>query len=113
MVTENDVRRVALSLPETTEKPSYGTPGFRVKDRLFARLREEGDLLVWVADEGEKRGLVASEPEKFSTTPHYDGHPSVLVRIEAVDEDELRELLTESWRLRAPKKLAAQLDGEP
>jgi hypothetical protein len=112
MVTENDVRRVALSLPETTEKPSYGTPGFRVKDRLFARLREEGDLLVWVADEGEKRGLVASEPEKFFTTPHYDGHPTVLVRIEAVDEDELRELLTESWRLRAPKKLAAQLDGE-
>lgn len=112
MVTENDVRRVALSLPETTEKPSYGTPGFRVKDRLFARLREEGDLLVWVADEGEKRGLVASEPDKFFTTPHYDGHPTVLVRIEAVDEDELRELLTESWRLRAPKKLAAQLDGE-
>lgn len=113
MVTENDVRRVALSLPETTEKPSYGTPGFRVKDRLFARIRAEGDLLVWVADEGEKRGLVSSEPEKFFTTPHYDGHPTVLVRIEAVDEDELRELLTESWRLRAPKKLAAQLDSEP
>jgi hypothetical protein len=112
MVTENDVRRVALSLPETTEKPSYGTPGFRVKDRLFARIREEGDLLVWVADEGEKRGLVASEPEKFFTTPHYDGHPTVLVRIAAVDEDELRELLTESWRLRAPRKLAAQLDSE-
>ena len=112
MVTENDVRAIALSLPETTEKPSYGTPGFRVKDRLFARLREEGDLLVWVADEGEKRGLVASEPEKFFTTPHYDGHPTVLVRIEAVDEDELRELLTESWRLRAPRKLAAEFDGQ-
>jgi len=112
MVTENDVRRVALSLPETAEKPSYGTPGFRVKDRLFARLREEGDLLVWVAGEGEKRGLVAAEPEKFATTPHYDGHASVLVRLAAVDEAELRELLTESWRLRAPKRLAAEFDGE-
>ncbi|GAB1508918.1 MmcQ/YjbR family DNA-binding protein [Actinophytocola sp. KF-1] len=113
MVTENDVRGVALSLPETTEKPSYGTPGFRVKDRLFARLRPEGDLLVWVADEGEKRGLVSSEPEKFATTPHYDGHASVLVRLDAVDEDELRELLTESWRLRAPAKLAAEFGGQP
>jgi hypothetical protein len=111
MVTEDDVRRVALSLPATTEKPSYGTPGFRVKDKLFARIREEGDLLVWVADETEKRGLVASEPSKFFTTPHYDGHPSVLVRFEGVDIDELRELLTESWRLRAPKKLLTQLGG--
>jgi hypothetical protein len=106
MVTEDDVRRLALSLPATTEKPSYGMPGFRVKDKLFARIREEGDVLVvWVADEGEKRGLVASEPEKFFTTPHYDGHPTVLVRFGAVDVEELRELVTESWRLRAPKKL--------
>ena len=112
MVTENDVRAVVLSLPATTEKPSYGTPGFRVKDRLFARLREEGDLLIWVAGEGEKRGLVASEPEKFFTTPHYDGHPSVLVRLSAIDEDELRELITESWRLRAPRKLAEEFDGQ-
>ena len=113
MVTENDVRRLALSLPATTEKPSYGTPGFRVKDTLFARIREEGDmLLVWVASEGEKRGLVASEPRKFFTTPHYDGHPTVLVRLAAVDADEMRELLTESWRLRAPAKLAAQFDAK-
>jgi hypothetical protein len=111
MVTEDDVRRIALSLPATTEKPSYGTPGFRVKDTLFARIREEGDVLVvWVADEGEKRGLVASEPDKFFTTPHYDGHPTVLVRFEGVDVDELKELLTESWRLRAPKKLLTQLN---
>lgn len=110
MVTEDDVRRVALSLPHTTEKPSYGTPGFRVKDRLFARIREEGDVLVvWVAGEGEKQGLIAAEPAKFFTTPHYDGHPSVLVRLPAVDVDELAELLTDSWRLRAPKRVAAEL----
>jgi hypothetical protein len=112
MVTEDDVRRIALSLPATTEKPSYGTPGFRVKDTLFARIREEGDVLVvWVADEGEKRGLVASEPDKFFTTPHYDGHPSVLVRFAAIEVGELTELLTDSWRHRAPKRVLAELDG--
>ena len=42
-------------------------------------------LVVWVADEGEKHGLIASEPEKFFTTPHYDGHPIVLVRFDGVD----------------------------
>ena len=81
VVTEDDVRRIALSLPSTTEKPSYGTPGFRVKDRLFARIREEGDILVlWVESEEEKQAMIATDPTKFFTTPHYDGHPMVLVR---------------------------------
>ena len=113
MITEDDVRRVALSLPATTEKPSYGTPGFRVKDKLFARIREEGDVLVvWVEDVGEKEALIASEPKKFFTIPHYDGHPMVLVRFKAVGVKELRELLTESWRLRAPKGLVTKFDAE-
>jgi hypothetical protein len=112
MVTEDDVRRAALSLPATSEKPSYGTPGFRVKDKLFARIREEGDVLVvWVSDLGEKDALIASEPDKFFTTPHYDGSETVLVRFGAVDVDELTELLTDSWRLRAPKRLAADFAG--
>jgi hypothetical protein len=109
--TESDVRAIALSLPETEERPSYGTPGFRVKDRLFARIREEGVLLVRCADEAEKEFLLGSEPEKFFTIPHYDGHASVLVRLSAVDRDELAELLTEAWRVRAPKRLAESLDA--
>ena len=114
MVNEDDVRRVALALPETTEKSSYGTPGFRVKDKLFARIREEGDVLVvWCADLDEKEALLLSDPETFFTTPHYDGHPTVLVRFSAVELDELRELLTDSWRIRAPKKLVAAFDEDP
>jgi hypothetical protein len=111
MATESDVRAIALALPETEERPSYGTPGFRVKDRLFARIREPGVLLVRCADEGEKAFLLRADPEKFFTTPHYDGHASVLVRLEAVDRDELAELLTEAWRVRAPKRLAESLDA--
>lgn len=107
MATEEDVRKIALSLPETTEKPWFGTPGFRVKDKGFLRIRTEaeGGLVVFVSDLGEKEALLRSEPEKFFTTPHYDGHPSVLVHLAAVDIGELRELITESWRVRAPKRV--------
>lgn len=112
MVTEDDIRRVALSLPATTERPSYGTPGFRVKDRLFARVGEEGDVLVvWVDGLDGKEALLAADPHTFFTTPHYDGHPTVLVRCGSVDVDELTELLTDAWRIRAPWRLREQFDG--
>lgn len=59
--------------------------------------------MVWVASLDHKEALIASAPEKFFTTPHYDNHPVVLVSIEAVDSVELTELIEESWRLRAPE----------
>ena len=111
MVTEDDVRRLALSLPVTTEKPSYGTPGFRVADRLFARIHESGDLVVWVEDVHEKSAMLTVEPAKFRTTDHYEGQPMLLVQLDAVDADELAELLTESWRWRAPAKARRQLES--
>jgi hypothetical protein len=106
MVSEDDVRRIALSLPETSERPSYGTPGFRVKDKLFARIREEGDVIaLYVSDVAEKEALMAADPSVFFSTPHYDGHAMVLVRMGVVGEEELTELLTDAWRLRAPKRV--------
>jgi hypothetical protein len=101
MASETDVRELALALPDTTEKASWGTPGFRVHDRLFARIREPGVLLVWCESLEEKDFLLEGDPEKFFTAPHYDGHPHVLVRLEAVDREELAELLAESARIRA------------
>jgi hypothetical protein len=114
MATDDDVRRIALSLPETIEKPWFGTPGFRVKDKGFLRIRSEaeGGLVVFVADLGEKDALLASDPDKFFTTPHYDGYPAVLVDIAAVDEAELRELITDSWRLKAPKRVLKAFDAQ-
>jgi hypothetical protein len=112
MATIADVRRIALSLPETTEGSLYGTPGFRVKGKAFARLRDEDEVLVaWCADEGEKEALIATQPEVFFTLPHYDGHPSVLVRLAAIDADELREVLIDAWRTRAPRRLLAVFDA--
>ena len=113
MATERDVRRIALSLPETTEKPWFNTPGFRVKDKGFLRIRSEaeGGLVVWVSDLGEKEAMLHAAPDKFFTTPHYDGHPTVLVNLKKVRVGELRELITESWRIRAPKRLRAAFDA--
>jgi hypothetical protein len=107
MATEKDVRRIALSLPETIEKSWFNTPGFRVKDKGFLRIRAEaeGGLVVFVSDLGEKQALLESDPKKFYTTPHYDGYPTVLVNLKAIGVRELRELITDSWRLKAPKSV--------
>ena len=111
-ITEDDVPPPRSRCPRRPRSRPTGHPGFRVKDKLFARIREEGDVLVvWCSDLGEKEALIESEPDKFFTTPHYDGHPTVLVRFGAVDLDELAELLTESWRMRAPKRLLAEFDA--
>jgi hypothetical protein len=108
VVTEADVRRIALALPETTERPSYGTPAFRVKDRPFARLHQDGrSLVVWCAHLAEKESLIDSDPEVFFTTPHYDGHPLVLVRVSAIGPEQLEALLTDAWYVRAPARVRA------
>lgn len=100
MSVEDDVRELALALADTVEKPSYGSPGFRVRDKLFARIREAGVLVIWCESLEEKDFLIEGDPEKFFTTSHYDGYLNVLVRLEAVDRSELAELLGESWRIR-------------
>jgi hypothetical protein len=112
MATFEDVRRIALALPDTSEGSLYGTPGFRVRKHAFARLRPEGDVLVvWVADDGEKEALLTTQPDTYFTLPHYDGHPSVLIRLPAIPLDELHDILTEAWRVRAPRRLLAEFDA--
>lgn len=113
MSTTDDARELALALPETIEKPSHGTPGFRVKDKLFARIWDDDDgvLVLWTGGVDEKEGLIAADPERFFTTAHYDGHPHVLVRLAEVDRDELADLLEDAWRVRAPKRVIADHDG--
>jgi hypothetical protein len=113
VATEDDVRRIALSLPETDEHPSYGgRPSFRVKKKGFLYLREDGDsVVVWVSDVGEKEALLASDPGKFFTEPHYDGYDAVLVRYRKVGVKELRELITDSWRVKAPKRVLAEFES--
>lgn len=113
MVTEEDIRHFALSLPESAEKPYNRLPSFRVRGTLFLRIHELPDaFFVRCAGLEERNGLLQAEPGKFFITPHYSGYPAVLVRLSWVDLDEMTELVTESWRLSAPKRLLAAYDAE-
>lgn len=69
-----------MELPAVEESTSYGTPAFKVRKKLFARLREEGDILVVKVDRDERAALIESEPEIYFTTPHYENYGYVLVR---------------------------------
>jgi hypothetical protein len=117
-----DVRRIALSLPETDEASSRGTASWRVKGKGFVWERPlrradyealgdaapDGPILgVRVTDLGVKEALLGDDPDVFFTTPHFDGYPAVLVRLDRIDIAELEELVVEAWLDRAPKRLAS------
>lgn len=120
MATWDDVRRIALALPEVTEHEGLEWR-MRGKTMLWERplrrrdLDELGDaapqgpiLGARVPDEGAKRALVADDPEIYFTTSHFDGFPAVLVQLDHIDVDALEELSVEAWLVRAPKRLAKQ-----
>lgn len=107
MATWATVRRIALSLPEAEEAPG-DRPQFRVRGKLFAwRSRErDGDTLAIRVDRDEKPLMLEARPDLYFETPHYTGYPAVLVRLDAIDEAELRERLEDAWLIQAPMSLA-------
>ncbi len=121
VATWDDVRRIALALPETREESPRGIPAWRVKDKGFvwerplrrADLEALGDaapdgpiLGARVADVGVKEALLADDPAVYFTTPHFNGFPAILVRLDRIEPAELGELIVEAWLARAPKRLA-------
>ncbi len=126
MATWDDVRRIALALPESAEGPLHGDMAWKVKDKLFvwerplrkSDLEALGDaaptgevLGVRTEHEGAKFALVEEQPEIYFTIPHFNGYAAVLVRLEQISVSELEELIIEAWLARAPKRLArAYLD---
>ncbi len=104
-------RRFLLALPGVEEAPCYGTPGFRVKGKLLARVWEDRETLVVKLDFDRKELLLAADPEVYFTTDHYRGYPSVLVRLPGIAQGTLRELLEDAWRLAAPKRLVEAFEA--
>ncbi|HEY2291641.1 MAG TPA: MmcQ/YjbR family DNA-binding protein [Thermoanaerobaculia bacterium] len=112
-VTYETVREIALALPGVEEGPCYGTPGLRVRGKLFARLWEDGETLVLKVGFDAREMLMAANPETFYITDHYTGHPYVLVRLPKVGREQIEHLIEEAWRLNAPKRLVAEYEATP
>jgi hypothetical protein len=122
MADFEDARRIGLTLPETVAEGTHigVRRGAKVKGMAWLwnerihpkkpRVPNPGVLAVRVANNEEKDELIAADPEKFFTEPHYYGFPAVLVRLAAVDEVELRELLIDAWRCQAPPALVRVTD---
>ncbi|HEX7276380.1 MAG TPA: MmcQ/YjbR family DNA-binding protein [Acidimicrobiales bacterium] len=120
MATQDDVRRIALSLPETSESEELFA--FAVRRRGFAwgaierpdpkgpRVPNPDVIAVRVADDDEKRALIAAAPDRYFSGHPFNGIHTVQVRLPAIDDDELTELLTDAWRTQAPKALVRDFD---
>jgi hypothetical protein len=122
MATWDDVSRIALELPEATEQTrNNGLRSWTIKEKFFVWERPlrksdlkalgdsapEGPILgARVEHEIAKQAMIESEPGIFFTTPHFDGYPAVLIRLDEIDVEELREVIVEAWLARAPKRLA-------
>ncbi len=107
-LTFDEIRAIALALPGAEEGTSYGTPAFKVKKKLFCRLWEDGEVLAVKTEPGLNEALIASDPEVYFITPHYQDYDYVLVRIGLARSDELASLLADAWSLAAPKSLRSR-----
>jgi hypothetical protein len=109
---KDTLKRLALALPEAIEQETWGTPTFRVRKKIFAMLAE-GQREAWVkSTHDEQLALTQMDPATFFVPPYVGPSGWVGVRFRTVDRDEMRELLTEAWRLTAPKRLVASFDEE-
>jgi len=119
----DEVARIALGLPQASEVVARGLRQWKVKDKLFVWERPlrrsdlealgdsapDGPILgARVEHEGAKRALLADDPEVFFTTPHFDGYPAILVRLDRIKPKDLHEVVVEAWLVRAPKRIAAE-----
>jgi hypothetical protein len=119
MADADDVRRLALALPEVAEIDSDGFD-FRVAGKGFVwsyperlpgkpRVIRTDVAVLYVGDEAEKQALVLGEPDLFFTTPGYHGLPLVMLRLPPVTVGRLAELITDAWRMRAPEEVESRL----
>ena len=123
MASWEDVRRIALDLPETDEGTTHGNRSWRVKEQSFVweRPLRRGDLEALgdaapdgpilgarVENEMAKEALVANDPDVFFTTPHFNGYPAILIQLDNISVEDLTEVIVEAWLAKAPKRLVKE-----
>lgn len=107
MIDSADVRRIALSLPETVEKEAWEMPTFRVAGKMFITIPDDETSFAVRCPIHERKELIAAEPEKFWVPPHEASSHWVRVRLAALEDlTELRDILVDSWKQAAPPRLA-------
>jgi hypothetical protein len=104
-------RRFALSLPEATEEPHFDMASFRVRGKIFATVPPDGEHLHVFVEEGEVHAAVAEDPAAFEPLLWGKRLRGLRVRLAAAGQDRVEELLEESWRRKAPARLAAGWEG--
>jgi hypothetical protein len=104
------VRRFALALPEAVEQETWEQPTFRVRKKIFVML-SDGEREAWVkSTHDEQRALTFMDPDTFYVPPYVGPSGWVGVRLRTADRDEMRDLITEAWRMTAPKRLVEAFD---
>ncbi|WP_030256067.1 MmcQ/YjbR family DNA-binding protein [Streptomyces violens] len=112
MPDSDDVRRIALSLPETVEKEAWSMPTFRVAGKMYLTLPDDETSFAVRCPVLERGELIAAEPEKFWVPPHEASSAWVRVRPAALEDlDELRDIVVDSWRQAAPSRLLDTVSG--
>ncbi|MFF9640403.1 MmcQ/YjbR family DNA-binding protein [Kitasatospora aureofaciens] len=111
MVTFDEFRAMALTLPEAAQEPTWGIETLRVRGKVFAMGSPDGDSVTVKASHEDQAELIAAEPEVFSFARYVGRHGWVSVRLDLVDPEELQDLVTEAWRRTAPKRLVGEFDA--
>ncbi|MBI3567916.1 MAG: MmcQ/YjbR family DNA-binding protein [Gemmatimonadetes bacterium] len=105
------VRALAAVLPGVEEAMSYGTPALKVKGKLLARLREDGETLVVRTTPEDRELMLRTWPKLFHLTEHYRDYPFVLVRLDKIDRKQLAEVLEDAWVRVAPLRLRKEREA--
>ena len=111
MITADELRQLVRSLPEAEERETWGHPTFRVRDRMFAAMSDDGQQASVKATKVEQTALVSAAPETFGIPAYVGRHGWVSIQLATVDPAEVRELIVEAWRQTAPKRLVAAYDS--
>ncbi|HET6764447.1 MAG TPA: MmcQ/YjbR family DNA-binding protein [Longimicrobiaceae bacterium] len=110
-LTFDEVCALCDALPEVGVGTSYGTQALKVRDKLMARMKEDGVTLVVKVPFEVRSYLLDNQPDAYFITDHYRGYPAVLARLAVIDRQHLAAMLEEAWRMVAPKRLLREHDA--
>lgn len=111
-MTPDDIRAIVATLPQTEERETWGEATFRVRDKIIVMVGPDGERASLKASLLEQQALIARDPDTFSVAPYVGRHGWISVRLATVDPIEMSELITEAWRMTAPKSMVKEFDAK-